>query len=368
MNAPRVRASDSNAHISMRVERALATPRVMSPSEDEYFAQIARALDANAALPPCAKVARLASQGKKRSKIQVAVTSDLHCDMRPNAEAMEEYARREMLSCANDTECVRVLVVAGDVGTSLASIERALRGLRQSVDVLCYLPAGNHELWTSNTEPWATKDEDIANRTRSEAWYACDSIGKMIRLMDLCTTLDVRCSPVVVGDVIIRPIYGWYSDDFDLCEREYTMHEARFDAAARWPSWIDRENPRNSHAKGIGVFMSRVNEYLLRRSTLDVEASEVNASVTYSHFIPRLELYRGTPTLLKVMGSRVIDDDLRRARRSTPSATSHVHVFGHSHLNVDTHVDGVRYVQCALGYPHERWFGINYPKIVHVSA
>ena len=53
------------------------------------------------------------------------------------------------------------------------------------------------------------------------------------------------------------------------------------------------------------------------------------------------------------------------ARAFAPSA--HVHVFGHSHLNVDTTVDGVRYVQCALGYPSERWFGINYPKLVHTT-
>lgn len=31
-----------------------------------------------------------------------------------------------------------------------------------------------------------------------------------------------------------------------------------------------------------------------------------------------------------------------------------VHVFGHTHFGWDTVLDGTRYVQAALGYPHER--------------
>jgi len=58
-----------------------------------------------------------------------------------------------------------------------------------------------------------------------------------------------------------------------------------------------------------------------------------------------------------VMGSCRIDADAKKWK-------STVHVFGHSHLNVDRCVDGVRYIQCALWYPHERWFGVNHPKLV----
>jgi hypothetical protein len=31
-----------------------------------------------------------------------------------------------------------------------------------------------------------------------------------------------------------------------------------------------------------------------------------------------------------------------------------VHVFGHTHWQIDTSIGGVRYVQCPLGYPKER--------------
>ena len=82
--------------------------------------------------------------------------------------------------------------------------------------------------------------------------------------------------------------------------------------------------------------------------------------VTYSHFLPRPELYRGYANLWNVMGSTTIDDDARRW-------SSSAHVFGHSHLNVDRVIHGVRYVQHALGYPHERWIGANEPQKI-VSA
>eukprot|EP00959_Pyramimonas_sp_CCMP1952_P058031 1211239-Pyramimonas_sp.AAC.1 len=42
------------------------------------------------------------------------------------------------------------------------------------------------------------------------------------------------------------------------------------------------------------------------------------------------------------MGCTELDAQVRRLR-------SQVHIFGHSHLNVDSTVQGVRYVQAALG-------------------
>ena len=337
-------------------------------SQAEYFNAIARALAANAALPPCAKLERFAASknAKQKTPVSIAVTSDLHCDMRANADAMDAYAREEIARHGADPR-VRVLVVAGDVGTSLESITKTLSTLRRSVDALCYLPAGNHELWTSNAEKWASSSSS-ASGTNDSPWYACDSLGKLAKLIDVCTSLDVRCTPTRFGDVVVMPTYGWYSDDFDGTNREYTSLEARFDAGARWPSWIDANNPRNSHAPGIAPFMSSLNAHCLRtfRASSPDFARTVKTLVTYSHFVPRVELYRGTPSLLKVMGSKIIEDDIRAAARAfAPSA--HVHVFGHSHLNVDTTVDGVRYVQCALGYPSERWFGINYPKLVYTT-
>jgi|EP01047_Picozoa_sp_COSAG01_P026183 hypothetical protein len=48
----------------------------------------------------------------------------------------------------------------------------------------------------------------------------------------------------------------------------------------------------------------------------------------------------------KVMGCRELDQHVRRYG-------ANLHVFGHSHLPVDASIDGVRYVQYALGYPRD---------------
>jgi hypothetical protein len=74
--------------------------------------------------------------------------------------------------------------------------------------------------------------------------------------------------------------------------------------------------------------------------------------LTFSHFLPRRDLLPWLSTLMKrslslVTGYSPLDQQLR-------SAHSRVHLFGHSHLNCDTHKQGVRYVQNALGHPTER--------------
>ena len=70
--------------------------------------------------------------------------------------------------------------------------------------------------------------------------------------------------------------------------------------------------------------------------------------ITYSHFLPRLECLPSiTSKFMKaslplVIGCPELDIQIRKVK-------SVIHVFGHTHLNVDKTVDGVRYVQNAFG-------------------
>ena len=57
------------------------------------------------------------------------------------------------------------------------------------------------------------------------------------------------------------------------------------------------------------------------------------------------------------MGCEEIGEQVRRAGAA-------VHVFGHSHMNSDADIAGTRFLQCALGYPNERWMGTPQPKRV----
>jgi hypothetical protein len=65
--------------------------------------------------------------------------------------------------------------------------------------------------------------------------------------------------------------------------------------------------------------------------------------ISFSHFLPRRDLlpltdrlhFKGLP---KVAGCRTLEQQIRRMNSRT-------HVFGHSHINCDKLIDGVRYIQ-----------------------
>ena len=74
--------------------------------------------------------------------------------------------------------------------------------------------------------------------------------------------------------------------------------------------------------------------------------------LSYSHFLPRQELLPERRMLIladlhKVSGSLLLEDQVRRLMPN-------VHVFGHTHIPMDVTIEGIRYVQWALGMPREQ--------------
>ena len=74
--------------------------------------------------------------------------------------------------------------------------------------------------------------------------------------------------------------------------------------------------------------------------------------VSLSHFLPRQELLPEkraliAPLLHRVSGSVPLE---RQLRQLMPDA----HVFGHSHLSMDSTIEGIRYLQWPLGSPREQ--------------
>ena len=71
--------------------------------------------------------------------------------------------------------------------------------------------------------------------------------------------------------------------------------------------------------------------------------------ISYSHFLPKAVLFEGMGGfrgLGHVMGDARLLGQIKRL-------ASLIHVFGHSHQNVDAVLDGVRYVQNAVGHPDD---------------
>jgi hypothetical protein len=87
----------------------------------------------------------------------------------------------------------------------------------------------------------------------------------------------------------------------------------------------------------------------------------LNVKVVHDNDVCRViivtTLYLGHPNLCKVMGCEELGAQVA-------ALGSTVHIFGHSHMNVDQTINGTRFLQVALGYPNERWGSEPSPRLV----
>ncbi len=74
--------------------------------------------------------------------------------------------------------------------------------------------------------------------------------------------------------------------------------------------------------------------------------------ISFSHFVPRIDLMPNQipprfKMLYPVLGTGELERQIRRLKPT-------VHVYGHSHINRDRAIDGIRYVKNAFAYPYEQ--------------
>ncbi len=239
--------------------------------------------------------------------MRIFAVSDLHTDFKANRLLLGE-----LLHPAHSRD---TLLVAGDIADRLEVIEDTLALLKSRFAKVFYVP-GNHELWVR--------------------FDACDSVEKLKRVIELCDRLGVYTRPSKADGVWVVPLYSWYEPQFDADggDDEKELEGWADFYFCKWPPEV---NSVSDYFRGMNA--GRLRSY----------AGEV---VTLSHFLPRRDLLPGAgalrfKSLPKVAGSSWLDTQLR-------AVNSSVHVFGHSHINCDRVIDGVRYVQNALRYPGER--------------
>jgi predicted phosphodiesterase len=238
--------------------------------------------------------------------MRVFAASDIHTDFKKNWSVVAELSDTEYLNDA--------LIVAGDIADQLETIRNSLLLLRSKFQRVFYVP-GNHELWVRGG--------------------GLDSLEKFLRIVELCESLDVEMRPSKVEGLWIVPLVSWYESSFDV---EAGGDESSLEGwgdfrFCKWPDAIDQ-----------------VSDYFIRMNEPNIQDYDGQV-ISFSHFLPRPELlpprrnlrFKGLP---KVAGSASIEDQIRRLK-------SKMHVFGHSHINYDCIIDGVRYVQNALAYPNE---------------
>lgn len=205
------------------------------------------------------------------------------------------------------------LICAGDIGHQLNDVAGALNALKERFRYVVYVP-GNHELWV---RPDNGKD----------------SLRKFAEVQQLASDCGVHVGPLHLDKVSLVPVVAWYDYSFGPPSEELLQRWADYQLCS-WPKTFDQ---------------ARITSHFLAANEM-FTPQEGRQVITFSHFVPRSDLLPAsgdTINLLRpVLGSNAIDGHIRKLHSS-------IHIYGHYHVNRQTHHDGVLYINNALGYPSE---------------
>jgi len=242
---------------------------------------------------------------------------------------------------------VDVLIVAGDVSSDLASLERALGGLRETARQAVFVP-GNHDLWCGRDSPSsrARYEEAIPRAARDAGFH------------------PLGAEPVTIDGVAFAGVTGWY--DYTLRNPEmdgtFTLDDYRRGAWGRL-RWNDKARivwPGDDGAPLDDAAICDAQVASLERQLAACEAmaraERVRATVVVTHHLAFRELVtsRGElpwDFLNGFMGSARLGDAIRRA----PSVR--LACAGHTHFRKQATVEGaagpIRVEVSPVGYPRE---------------
>jgi Calcineurin-like phosphoesterase len=241
--------------------------------------------------------------------MRIFAVSDLHTDFAENRSRLQEVSSTSYLH--------DVLVVAGDIADDLKVIGWTLRKLRSQFGRVFYVP-GNHELWVRDGK--------------------YDSVEKFRQVLRLCDEIGIYTRPGRAGKNWIVPLFSWYESGYD---REGEADVASLEGWAdfyfcKWPAGMG----------SVSEYFLNLNESLIKEYDGPV--------ITLSHFLPRRELlpaverlsFKGLPLVAGALG---LDRQIRALNAVT-------HVFGHSHIDFDQVIEGIRYVHHVFDHPRgEGW-------------
>lgn len=318
---------------------------------------------------------------------RVFVMSDIHTDFPEN---MSWCASLSDVAYARDA-----VILGGDVSDDLRVLETTLRLFKRKFRHVFFTP-GNHDLWIKG------KGKDATEEKTEEKTFR-DSLAKLEAVLSLCETCGVRTKPFLLlpsdgddgddiddgddnierdetetetetGGVWIVPVLAWHHASFDyepdippsvkvVPPPEKVMSDFRLCA---WPSPLDPADA--SVAQSLDAMNDTRQEWgaFLHKLQHGTPAERRSPILSFSHFLPRLELCPEKrmlfyPNLPKAVGSDFILRRIETLRThgldefgdEKAKAREHVHVFGHTHFGWDQTLDGVRYVQAPVSYPHE---------------
>lgn len=238
--------------------------------------------------------------------MRVFAVSDIHIDYEANADWVANLSVSEYQD--------DVLILAGDVTDTLRKLDWCLTTLVKRFRKVLFVP-GNHDLWVIRDGPHKSSLQKF-----DEVAAAVESSGASMQTFR-------------VEGLTIVPLLTWY--DYSFGQPNDELRSVWMDyRACRWPSGYTE--------KDVTAHFSALN---------DTAIPAGGKVITYSHFLPRLDVMPAyipciNRMLYPVLGSTQLDGQLRALQSS-------LHVYGHSHVNRHVTIDGVTYINNAFGYPTE---------------
>ena len=253
--------------------------------------------------------------------MRVFAVSDIHVDYEENLNWI--------LSLDNEEYANDILILAGDVTDKMPLLERVLVSLAASFKTVLFVP-GNHELWVR-------KDD-----------FDC-SLEKFEAITELCKSCSVYSDVFELLDISFVPFFSWY--DFSFGEPDRHLRRAWRDfRECSWPEHLTESQD--------------VTDYFLKLNSPKLNI--INKTViSFSHFLPRIDVMpAGIPVkrrnVYPVLGSGALGVQVQKL---SPT----IHVYGHSHVNQDIDLDGIRYVNNAFAYPSESQIARKQLKCIYES-
>lgn len=272
---------------------------------------------------------------QQREGSAIYAISDVHVELPANMVWL-----RELPDQPRD-----IILVAGDLGVNLQQLEEALSVFQLKFKHVFYC-FGNHECWVNPRE-------------------GLDSLGKIAAIKDMCDRLGVLTKTTLVDSIWIVPILGWYHESWDTepplrpppgkslkLEPEEAHIMSTDYQACRW----DYQHGSEELAQRLDEENEAWHTWPLPPELLAESAKSrdkrTNSIVSFSHFLPRIELHHEKrfstqPNLAKLIGSSWIRSRIEELQPD-------LHVFGHTHLPWNMTLDGVHYVSWPLGTPTEQ--------------
>jgi 3',5'-cyclic AMP phosphodiesterase CpdA len=226
------------------------------------------------------------------------------------------------------------LLVAGDVGETVADIEWALELLAARFAAVGWVP-GNHELWTPRTDPVQLRGEQ---RYRHLV-QMCQRIG-VLTPEDPYPVWEGKGGPVTITPSFLLYDYTFRTNSLAtkeqslaaahdagvVCSDEFLLHPDPYPSRDAWCRARITETERRLAACDRNIPLVMVNHFPMVR--------EPTRLLRY----PEFALWCGTTSTA---------DWHRRFHTLTV-------VYGHLHIPRTTWYDDVRFEEVSMGYPRER--------------